>query len=371
MLHRAALAGLRGCGRVEPNPMVGCAIGTPSGKLLALGHHRVFGGPHAEIEALERCRQLGYDPRGATCWVTLEPCVHHGKTPPCTDALIDAGVARVVYAQPDPGKRSGGGADRLRAAGIDVEHCTDSRPASALALPFIKRVRTGLPWIVAKWAQTVDGKIATREGDSKWISNRASRRDVHRRRGMSSAILSAIGTIRADDPRLTVREVSARRRPLRIIIDPDAQTPPEAAILGTTDHSAVAIVTLDASTAAARRLRDAGATIVEAPRASDQEIDLTSTLRELAQSYDLTSVYCEAGPRLLGRLFARDLVDEAIVYVAPRFMGDPEAPSALASPGLESLSDPARWSVWRHRVRGDDVQLGYLRQRNLNSGPVA
>ncbi|MHC4992472.1 MAG: bifunctional diaminohydroxyphosphoribosylaminopyrimidine deaminase/5-amino-6-(5-phosphoribosylamino)uracil reductase RibD, partial [Planctomycetota bacterium] len=186
-LAMAARLALRGRGGAEPNPMVGCVIAASSGEVVGWGYHRRCGGPHAEIEAL---RRAGARSAGATAYVTLEPCNHTGRTGPCTEALIEAGVRRVVYARKDPGVPAGGGGERLRAAGIEADLCATCPDAITVSEPYVHRVRTGLPWITAKWAQTADGRIATSSGESQWISNAASRVLVHRRRGHSDAVLT-------------------------------------------------------------------------------------------------------------------------------------------------------------------------------------
>src|ERR1041384_1914007 len=189
MLDLAGRLARGGAGCVEPNPMVGAVV-VRDGVVMGMGHHRRYGGPHAEREALADCRSRGDDPRGATVYVTLEPCCHFGKTPPCTDALIEAGVARVVAARRDPNPASGGGAAVLERAGIGVEFCGNSPSALAVSDPFVKRVTTGLPWVIAKWAQFEDGRMVTRPGEPRWISHEWARRRVHRLRGRVDAIVT-------------------------------------------------------------------------------------------------------------------------------------------------------------------------------------
>ena len=198
MLDLAARLAMRAAGDVEPNPMVGCVIVRPgegdlASRIIGRGHHRFFGEEHAEAEALADCCRRGQSPRGATMYVTLEPCNHQGKQPPCTDAIIAAGIGRVVCARRDPNPAAAGGEGKLRAAGIDCEVNDSSVLATRLADPFAKRVTTGLPWVIAKWAQTIDGWIATRTGESKWISGAPSRNKVHRIRARVDAIITAIG----------------------------------------------------------------------------------------------------------------------------------------------------------------------------------
>ncbi len=220
-MRRALAEATRGLGRVEPNPMVGAVV-VRDGQLVGVGHHARFGGPHAEIEALVQAGNLA---RGATLYLTLEPCCHFGKTPPCTDAVLDAGVARVVAAMRDPFPRvAGGGLARLRAAGLVVEVGLGANAARRLNAPYLKRLATGLPYVTAKWAMTLDGKTATASGDSRWISGPRSRALVHELRGRMDAILVGIGTALADDPELTARP-SGPRQPARVVLDGACRLP--------------------------------------------------------------------------------------------------------------------------------------------------
>lgn len=377
MLRRAALAGWRGMGRVEPNPMVGCVIGTVRGEVLGVGWHRVFGGPHAEVEAIADCGRRGNPTHGATAWVTLEPCNHFGKTPPCTDALLKAGIARVVFARRDPNKPASGGAERLRAAGVECVELHGCELARRLSDPFIKRLHTGLPWVIAKWAQTLDGKVATRTGDSKWISSESSRAMVHRLRGRVDAVLTGIGTVRADNPRLNPRPTRGtakpRRTPRRCVIDPRLETPRESLLFtgsapGATD-GAVTLFTnpVVAHSPRALDLRRAGVEIVPLPTASGVVggpgaaggggLDLSAALRHLARTHDAMNVLVESGPGLLGRLIAAGLVDEALVFVAPKLLGDAGglAPATVGEAPSIAHATPLR--VLRVSRREQDLVL--------------
>lgn len=371
MLDRAARAALRGFGLVEPNPMVGAVI-VRDGRVLAIGHHRAFGQAHAEREALDRCRVLGHDPRGATMYVTLEPCAHHGHNPPCTDAIIEAGVARVVYARSDPNPEAAGGAEALTAAGIEAELCQRSTLAHAVAEPFITRLRQGRPWVIAKWAQTIDGRIATRTGHSKWISTDASRRRVHALRGRVDCILTGIGTVLADDPLLTVRAARARRTPRRVVLDTDLDIPLESALVRSAAEGPVAIaclkelavadITLDKRMA----LERAGVEVIGVPPsrlASQGRPDALALLRMLHESLGVSTVLVEAGAGLLGSMLERDLIDDALVYIAPTVLGDERAMPAAAGRVAESLSVGRRFGLMRMRRVGDDVELLYRRRR--------
>jgi diaminohydroxyphosphoribosylaminopyrimidine deaminase/5-amino-6-(5-phosphoribosylamino)uracil reductase len=374
MLDRAALLALRAAGYAEPNPLVGCVIGRADGSLLGIGHHHRFGEAHAEVQALRDCARRGADPRGATAWVTLEPCNHTGKTGPCARALIDAGVAQVVYARADPHALASGGAAALRAAGVNARLSGASVLAQRISDPFIRRVTTGLPWIIAKWAQTIDGRIATSAGESKWISGPTSRRQVHRLRARVDAILTGIGTVLADDPLLTVRGVCARRTPLRILVDPKLQLPIESALVRSVGQAPLLVVAgaelVHAGTPRVHALRAAGVEVVGIER-SDRGLELASFFRDLAAQREVVNILVEAGPRMLGRLFGADLVDEARVYVAPTVLGDPAAPGPASIGHAPSLSAAARMTLLRASRVGADALLVYRRTIEAITCPPA
>lgn len=355
--HMAAAARLavRGEGGAEPNPLVGCVIVSPAGDVVGWGFHRRCGGPHAEVEAL---RRAGAAAAGATVYVTLEPCSHTGRTGPCTEALIAARVARVVYARPEPAASAGGGAARLREAGIAAERCDRCAAAVAVGAPYARRVTLGLPWIVAKWAQTVDGRVATRAGASRWISNPASRAIVHRKRGRVDAILTGIGTVRADDPMLTARCRRPRRVARRVVIDPDLELPPSSALVATAREAPVTVVCGADRCASAGVLEARGVGVLGIPR-SGREIDLTAALAALVERHETTTVLVEAGPGLLGRLFATRLVNEAWVFVAPALFGDAESIPCVSGLTVETLTDGVTLDLWNVRRRGGDVLLRY------------
>ena len=323
-LDRAARIALRGHGRVEPNPLVGCVVLDAEGRVVAEGHHRRCGEAHAERIALTRA---GERARGGTLYCTLEPCAHQGRTPPCTEAIIESGIARVVFGTVDPFPPAAGGAAVLEAAGIEVDRF--ETPATArVSAPFVHRVRTGLPWIVAKWAQTLDGRIATASGDSRWISSARSRRLVHRERGRVDAVMTGIGTVLADDPDLTPRDVRTPwRRPERIVVDDDLRTSPEARLVRTAGETTTLILCRReaARTDRADRLRERGVLLHEIP----DDGTLREALHRLASERGLATILVEAGGGLLGRLFREDLVNDALVFTAPRLLGDASAPGAV------------------------------------------
>lgn len=316
---------MRGAGLVEPNPMVGCVIAHEK-RILGMGHHQRYGDLHAERQALLDCRRRGHDPRGACAYVTLEPCCHHGKQPPCTDALLEAGISKVIYARNDPHSLSRGGAGVLEAAGIACERCLESPLATHLADPFIKRVQTGLPWVIAKWAQTGSGKMTTPVGESPWISNHLSLHRVHRLRSRVDAIITGIGTVQADDPLLTARDVSRiRRQALRVVLDSRFQINPSSKLLqNASAEQRVVIVGCDAERCRnlAARL-DSPAIVCQCVPARENQPDLRAVLAMCATNWSVSNVMLECGPTLLERFFNAQLVDEAFVYVAVDTQNEP------------------------------------------------
>jgi len=371
MLDLAARLAMRAAGDVETNPMVGCVIvkpgnGDATSRIIGRGHHRFFGEAHAEIEALADCRRRGIDPRGATMYVTLEPCNHQGKQPPCTDAIIAAGIGKVVFARRDPNPTAAGGEGKLRAAGIGCELDTSSVLAACLADPFTKRLTTGLPWVIAKWAQTIDGWIATRAGESKWISGAPSRNKVHRIRARVDAIITAIGTVLSDDPLLTARLAHPPRRiARRVVIDPQLEIPVESRLVQSAHQGPVMVATTQAALirrgAVARRLADAGVDVVAS--VADGPIPVADLLRYLVTQHDVTNVLVEAGAGLLGRLFAADLVDEAVVFIAPKLLGDESAVPVARGGAISKLADARLFRPMRVKQLGEDVMIRYYRQR--------
>jgi diaminohydroxyphosphoribosylaminopyrimidine deaminase/5-amino-6-(5-phosphoribosylamino)uracil reductase len=367
-LDLAARLASRARGYVEPNPLVGAVIvredGSGGGRIIGMGHHRRYGGPHAEVEALADSDLRRESVRGATLYCTLEPCNHHGKQPPCVDAILAAGIGRVVCARPDPNPLASGGADRLRASGVPVEFTDASVEAVRLSDPFVKRVATGLPWTIAKWAQTIDGRIATRTGESKWISSERSRRRVHRLRARVDAVLTAVGTLLADDPVLTARGGWTRRRVARrAVIDPGLEIPEDAQMVRTLDEAPLTVFCADrALTTQPRKsglLAARGVEIVT--MGGDDEVSVDGALRHLGQAHMATNVLVEAGPGLLGRLFDADLIDEAHVYIAPTLMGDESAKPAVRGRVVERLTESKPLRLQRTKAIGEDVLLEYRR----------
>ncbi len=331
-MARALELAARGRGHVEPNPMVGCIIARGA-ELLGEGWHRRFGGPHAEVEALALARERA---RGATMYVTLEPCCHHGKTPPCTDAILNAGITRVVCAMRDPYPQvAGGGFAKLRAAGVAVEDGMLADDAAALHAPYLKLLTQGMPWVIAKWAMTLDGKIATRTGDSRWISNEASRAIVHEIRGRVDAIVVGRGTAKLDDPLLTARPEGPRRA-VRIVLDSQATLGVDSQLART----ARAWPLLMAVSASAPAERCAALARLGCEILTLSEIDHAARFKELLRELGrrrMTNVLLEGGAQLLGSAFDEGLVDEAHVFIAPKLSGGADAAAPLAGVGVAEM----------------------------------
>jgi diaminohydroxyphosphoribosylaminopyrimidine deaminase / 5-amino-6-(5-phosphoribosylamino)uracil reductase len=365
MLNLAARLAARGAGDVEPNPLVGAVIARGD-RILGMGHHRRFGGPHAEVEAIADCRARGHNPRGATMYVTLEPCARAGKQPPCTGAILGAGISRVVIARADPHPKGAGGAEVLRERGVAVEFNAGSRLAVDLASPFVKRTTSGLPWVIAKWAQTIDGRVATRTGESKWISGALARARVHRLRARVDAIMVGMGTVRSDDPLLTARDVGrVRRVAVRVIADPRLEMPLTSALVRTAREAPV-IAVFDESAggqvrARAAALEERGVRTVALP-ADARGISIPALLRFLSWQMGATNVLCEGGPRMLGSLFEAEAVDEAVVYLAPMILGDEHARGGAEGRDAPSLTLARRFALARTKRLGDDVELTYRRE---------
>ncbi len=353
----------RGEGFVEPNPMVGAVI-VQDGRVVAGGFHERFGGLHAEAQALRDCRDKGIDPAGLTIYVTLEPCSHHGKQPPCAQAVIDAGIKRVVVAIPDPFEPvAGKGVPMLRDAGVEVDLGVCREEAQRLAEPYIKRGRTGLPWVIAKWAQTLDGKTATRTGDSKWISNELSRRRVHELRARVDAIIVGVGTIRADDPTLTAREVDVKRIARRVVVDPKLSLPDGCKLIQTIDQAPLTIAInerlFDDEPDRLKKLAGLGIELLGLPTVSKNQLDLRPLFEHLAQTHAASNVLTEGGAHLTGALLKQGFADQVLAFVAPRVVGDKSALDSVVGLSHESIADATRLTLCAVEKLGEDVLLDY------------
>jgi len=351
-MARALRLAERGGGATHPNPRVGCVI-VRDGRIVGEGWHRRAGGPHAEIEALH---VAGGAARGATAYVTLEPCCHFGKTPPCTDALLAAGVTGVVAAMPDPNpKVSGRGIEILTGTGIATRCGLLQTEAEALNPGFCSRMRTGRPYVMSKLAMSLDGRTAMASGESKWITGMEARRDVHRLRARSSAILTGIETVLADDPALTARLDSGEegRQPARIVIDSRLRIPLSAQVCRQPGWTIV--LGTKAATTSAQPLRQAGLEVHLLPSGSDGRVDLHAAL-DLLGELEFNEVMVEAGAFLNGALLRAGLVDEWVVYLAPCVLGD-EGRGLFHLPGLESMADRFDLRVVDARQVGRDLRL--------------
>jgi diaminohydroxyphosphoribosylaminopyrimidine deaminase/5-amino-6-(5-phosphoribosylamino)uracil reductase len=338
-----------GLATTDPNPRVGCVI-VAGERVVGEGWHRRAGGPHAEVLALQAA---GAAARGATAYVTLEPCSHHGRTPPCADALVDAGIRRVVYAMRDPNPRvDGGGIARLEAAGVAVEGGVLEREALELNPGFVARMTRGKPWVAVKLAASLDGGTALPGGESRWITGEAARDDVQRLRARASAVMTGSGTVIADDPRLDVRLPGTERQPLRVVLDSRLRTPPGARILAPPGKVLILCSVEDPARAAA--LRAAGAEVM-AVGASGGGVDLEAALAALA-GRDVNELLVECGPGLAGALLAAGLVDELLLYVAPTLLGRGARPLAdIDAPA--SLADRLQFSIVERQDVGGDLLL--------------
>ena len=365
MRHALELA-REGIGDVEPNPPVGAVIVDENLQNLGEGYHRRFGGPHAEIHALDTA---GDAARGAELYVTLEPCSHTGKTPPCTDAIIRAGIKKVVVGTRDPAPHAdGAGLDRLRKAGIDVEVGRLEKDAQALIAAFTKWVTTGRPYVHAKWAMSWDGRIATRTGESQWISNTESRQLVHEVRGRMDAILIGIGTALTDNPLLTTRP-PGRRTATRVIVDSHARLPIDSKLVQTVSDAPVLVVSgPGAASENVDQLRQAGVEVLVLAEEAEGRPSLSTLMNELG-SRDMTNVLAEGGTALLGSLFDHGLVDMVHVFIGPLIIGSVESVSPVGGIGCGSLD--GAWTIADPDIRrvGDDFYMtGRAKASAIRSG---
>ncbi|HCN03674.1 MULTISPECIES: bifunctional diaminohydroxyphosphoribosylaminopyrimidine deaminase/5-amino-6-(5-phosphoribosylamino)uracil reductase RibD [Pantoea] len=356
-MARALELARRGRFTTTPNPNVGCVI-VRDGQIVGEGWHQRAGEPHAEVHAL---RMAGDRARGATAYVTLEPCSHHGRTPPCCDALIAAGVTRVVAAMQDPNPQvAGRGLHRLHQAGIEVSHGLMMQEAEALNRGFLKRMRTGFPWIQLKLGASLDGRTAMASGESQWITSPAARRDVQRLRAQSSAILSSSATVLADNPSLTVRwseldsesqrlvDEAELRQPVRVIVDSQNRVTPHHKLIEQLGETWLMRQQVDD--------RHWPETVTQIPvPLRDSQLDLVALMMVLGQR-QINSVWVEAGATLAGALIQAGLVDELIVYVAPKLLGN-DARGLCQLAGLTQLADAPVFAFRDLRQVGDDVRL--------------
>ncbi len=357
MQHAISIA-WQGEGKVEPNPMVGCLL-VKEGNIIGRGYHESFGGPHAEVNALASAKEKSSDAiEGSTAYVTLEPCSHVGKTGPCADALIAAKVARVVIGCIDPNPDvSGRGIKKLTDAGIQVDVGVESDSALNLLAPFHKRVTTGIPWIIAKWAMTIDGKIATMHGDSQWISNEHSRQIVQRIRRRVDGIMVGFGTADADDPMLTVRGEKLRT-PTRIVVDSQARLRLDSKLATSTDQAPVILVTSPSHDQQHAAKLAALGVEVWVGESQDPDQRLHKFLLDFA-SRGNTNVMVEGGGTLMGALNRMNLVDEAHVFMGPKMLGGKNSITPVEGEDPTLMADSKLFSLRSVRRIDDDVYMQY------------
>ena len=353
-MRRAMELAERGRGYVEPNPMVGCLI-TKNNQVIGEGFHQKFGEAHAEVNALNQCAESAL---GATAIVTLEPCCHTGKTPPCADALIQAGIKHVVIGTQDPFPRvDGGGIEKLKAAGIEVQVGVLESEIRRQNAGFLKKVRTGRPWVIAKWAMTLDGNIATSTGDSQWISNESSRQKVHELRGKVDAIFTGSGTVKADDPLLTARPAGPRIA-TRILFDSNLQIPLDSKLCRSIQDAPLLLVAkvAESNSVKAEQLEELGSEVIFTKKDYVERVD--EILSQLGNR-GMTNVLLEGGSGLVGEFLQADAIDEVHVYVAPTMTGKGIAP--VTGFQIESMKD---------RINLQDVSIEIIESNVLFRGLI-
>ena len=348
-MSRALLLAKKGIYTTAPNPNVGCVL-VKDGEVVGEGWHEKAGEAHAEINAL---KQAGNNAEGATAYVTLEPCCHQGKTPPCSDALIKAKVKRVVAAMIDPHKKvAGKGLKQVEEAGIFVEHGLLEEQAKELNLGFIKRMQKRLPYVRCKLAMSLDGRTAMASGESKWITSSAAREDVQRLRAKNGAILTGVGTVLTDDPSMTVRLEGLDVQPMRVVVDTNLSMPVDAKMLK--EQGETVLMTCSADEYVAQALKDAGAEIHMMPYCNTS-VDLASVLQQLSDM-QINDVLLETGATLSGAMLQAGLVDELIIYMAPILMGN-DARGLFALPGFETMQDKIELEITDTRAVGKDIRI--------------
>ena len=364
-MRRAIELAQLGEGDVEPNPMVGCVL-VRDGEIIGEGFHQRFGGAHAEIEAIRSVARG--DASGATAYVSLEPCCHHGKTPPCSEALIRAGITRVVVALTDPfSKVAGGGLKQLRDAGVEVTSGVLEDEAAVTCAPYLKLLRTGKPWVIAKWAMTMDGRIATTAGESQWITGEAARADVHHLRSRVDGIAVGMGTVITDDPMLNARSSDPSASPARIatrLVFCRHRLPPENSRLVTTASQIPLTLVIGCdllSRGEARqqldRLRILGANVIETN--TDDEVQMVQAALLQMGALRMTNVMVEGGGELIASFFSAGQIDECHVYIGPLAFGGRDAPGPIGGAGIARLPDSPRFQIMSLEQIQDDVKVVY------------
>ncbi len=349
----------------NPNPRVGCVI-VKNNQVIGFGHTQAAGSDHAEIVALKDAKAKGFDVSGSTVYVTLEPCCHHGRTPPCTDALINAKVATVIAAMTDPNPLvAGQGLEKLRTAGIAVRCGLLEKEASELNIGFIQRMTQGKPWVRLKIAASLDGKTALHNGVSQWITSSDARHDGHMWRARACCILTGIGTVKEDNPQLNVRNIETPRQPLRVLIDSFLEVPLNAKILDDSigGHTVVVCGQVDAEhfEKMSQALREKNVTVVALPDASNSKgkVNLPALFKYLAEKLHINEVHVEAGFKLNGSLIREGCVDELLIYMAPKLLGDAVGMANL--PSLSTLDDVKTWDLIDHVLVGNDLRIRLIK----------
>ena len=355
-MQRAIDLARKGQGSVEPNPMVGCVL-VRDEVLIAEGFHEKFGGPHAEANALAQANSSGTEVKGATAFVTLEPCSHTGKTGPCADALIKAEIGTVHVAQVDPFEKvAGQGVEKLRAAGVNVTVGLLEDQARLLSAPYLKRIKTGLPWIIAKYAITLDGRIATGTGDSKWISSPESREVVHAIRGRVDGVLVGSGTVLADDPMLDARPPGLRVA-RRMVVDSQLRMPTDCQLAKTAGKVPVDVLTTtDCNFEKVRDLIEQGINIFQSSL-KDRNQRLLEFLRRAVEEHAATNVLVEGGGELLGSLRELGQIDELHIFMGPKMIGGTNALSPVLGNGSETIEAGSKFRIVSTQIIGGDVYV--------------
>jgi diaminohydroxyphosphoribosylaminopyrimidine deaminase / 5-amino-6-(5-phosphoribosylamino)uracil reductase len=357
-MRRAIRLAEKGRGRTSPNPMVGAVL-VKDRRVVGEGYHAKAGEPHAEIIAL---REAGEGARGASLYLNLEPCTHYGRTPPCAPAVIEAGVQRVVIGMKDPNPLvKGGGVENLKKAGLNVEVGILEKECRRLNEAFCKYILNKEPFVILKAAATIDGKIATREGDSKWISGEASRRLVHRLRDQVDGILIGIGTVLKDDPQLTAR-IRGGKDPYRIVLDSRLRIPEDARVFGTSPSKTIVITTELASKEKRERLEKRGVKLLVID-SNEERVDLKTCLSRLGEM-EIVSLMVEGGSQISGSFLDEGLIDKLLLFFSPKIIGDKQAPGVFDGRGAATLKEATLLSELRTRRTGDDILVeGYIRGR--------
>jgi len=354
IMAKAIKLAQKGCYTTHPNPRVGCIL-IKNKQIIGQGYHYKAGRPHAEREAIKDALQKKHAIAGATAYVTLEPCCHYGKTPPCSDALIEHKISQVVIGQSDPNPLvAEKGIQKLKKAGIEVITGVLQQECEQLNLGFNKRMRQGLPWVRCKLAMSLDGRTAMQSGESKWITGTGARQDVQQLRAQSSAIVTGVGTILADDPSMNVRLENTQHQPLRVILDSHLQTPPQAKLF-TLKGPVIIFCHAQQKTTKIKALEQQGALII--PMESTQpHLDLTDVFKILAQQYEVNEILLETGATLAGSALAEKVIDELIVYMAPHIMGD-QARGLFHLPELNKMTERINLTYKAVRFVGSDLRF--------------